>query len=144
VVSWVRLRLLSQAASLLFSLWAAETTAQPLGSPVKDQDGMVVSAHTTASEAGVGILKRGGNAVDAAVSTGFALAVVYSVAGNLGGGGCMVIRLPDGRETALDFRKVAPASSLRDVFLDDEGDYVPERHAAATWHQEFRFRWRDC
>jgi gamma-glutamyltranspeptidase len=56
----------------------------------------------------------------------------------------MVIRLPDGRETALDFRKVAPASSLRDVFLDDEGDYVPERHAAATWHQEFRFRWRDC
>ena len=69
---------------------------------------MVVTAHRIASQVGIDILKSGGNAVDAAVAVGYALAVVYPVAGNLGGGGFMTLRLADGRETFLDFRERAP------------------------------------
>jgi len=92
--------------------------------PVRAKHAMVVSAHELASQVGVEILQRGGNAVDAAVATGFALAVVYPAAGNLGGGGFMVIRWPDGRATTLDFREKAPRRSHRDMYLDPKGQVI--------------------
>ena len=76
--------------------------------PVTAENGMVVSAQHLATMVGVDVLKRGGNAVDAAVAVGYALAVVYPAAGNLGGGGFMTIQLADGRKTFLDFREKAP------------------------------------
>ena len=88
---------------------------------------MVASADAYASTAGVDILRAGGNAVDAAVAVGFALAVTYPSAGNIGGGGFMVIRLADGRETTIDYRETAPAAAHRDMFLDAAGNPVSER-----------------
>ena len=95
--------------------------------PVRARQGMVASADTHASRAGVDILRAGGNAVDAAVAVGFALAVTYPSAGNIGGRGFMVIRLADDRETTIDFRETAPAAAHRDMFLDGAGNPVGER-----------------
>ncbi|HVZ41945.1 MAG TPA: gamma-glutamyltransferase [Candidatus Kapabacteria bacterium] len=89
--------------------------------------GMVTSATPEATEAGLYVLRKGGNAVDAAVAVGFALAVSYPQAGNLGGGGFMVIRMADGRTTTIDFREKAPAAATRTMFLDSTGAFVPER-----------------
>ncbi len=83
---------------------------------------MISSDAPLASEAGVEILKQGGNAVDAAVAVGFALAVVYPEAGNIGGGGYMVIHMADGRSAALDYREVAPLAATRNMYLDAEGN----------------------
>src|SRR5688500_8136077 len=83
--------------------------------------GMVVSAHPLASKVGIEVLKAGGNAVDAAVATQFALAVVYPSAGNLGGGGFMVMRRHDGFATSLDYREKAPGAATRDMYLDEQG-----------------------
>jgi gamma-glutamyltranspeptidase/glutathione hydrolase len=83
--------------------------------------GVVSSDAALASRVGVEILQAGGNAVDAAVATGFALAVVYPEAGNLGGGGFTVLRMADGRVAAIDYREVAPLAATRDMFLDDSG-----------------------
>lgn len=95
---------------------------------VPGKNGMVVSVDKYASQVGVNILKQGGNAVDAAVAVGFALAVTYPSAGNLGGGGFMVIRFPDSGETvALDFREIAPEKATPDMYLDEKGKYLPER-----------------
>ncbi|HEX2780043.1 MAG TPA: gamma-glutamyltransferase [Gemmatimonadaceae bacterium] len=85
------------------------------------EHGMVSSNERTASEAGVEILRQGGNAVDAAVAVGFALAVTYPEAGNIGGGGYMVIRMADGRTAALDYREVAPLAATRNMYLDSAG-----------------------
>jgi len=82
---------------------------------------MVSSNERQASDAGVEILKRGGNAVDGAVAVGFALAVTYPEAGNIGGGGYMVIRMADGRVAALDYREVAPSAATRDMYVDSAG-----------------------
>jgi gamma-glutamyltranspeptidase/glutathione hydrolase len=87
---------------------------------------MVVSNERLASEAGSEIIRAGGNAVDAAVAVGFALAVTYPVAGNVGGGGFMVIRLADGRVAALDYREVAPLAAHRDMYLDAQGNPTNE------------------
>ena len=88
------------------------------------EKGMVVSAQHLATEVGVDILKRGGSAIDAAVAVGYALAVVYPAAGNLGGGGFMTIRFADGRKTFLDFREKAPRAASRDMYLDKDGNVV--------------------
>lgn len=88
------------------------------------ENGVVVSAHRLASEAGVDILKRGGNAVDAAVAVSYVLAVVHPEAGNIGGGGFMVIRTPSGRATAIDYREKAPRRAYRDMYLDEKGNVI--------------------
>jgi gamma-glutamyltranspeptidase/glutathione hydrolase len=85
---------------------------------------MVVSAQHLATEVGVNVLKHDGNAVDAAVAVGYALAVAYPAAGNLGGGGFMTIRFADGRKTFLDFRERAPRAATRDMYLDKDGKVV--------------------
>ncbi len=85
------------------------------------ENGAVVSAHPLASKVGVEVLKNGGNAVDAAIATQLALAVVYPNAGNLGGGGFMVARLSNGELVSLDYREMAPGSSHRDMYLDPDG-----------------------
>lgn len=95
--------------------------------PYRAYRGLVVAEHAAAAAAGLEVLQRGGNAVDAAVATGFALAVVLPSAGNLGGGGFMVIRFADGRATTIDFRETAPRAATRDMFLDAHGRFVPER-----------------
>ena len=91
-------------------------------STIKAKQGMVVTAHRLASEAGVEILKQGGNAVDAAVAVGFALAVVFPEAGNIGGGGFMLVRLHDGKSAVIDFREKAPQRATRTMYLDSLGN----------------------
>lgn len=94
--------------------------------PVAAENGMVVTAQHLATRIGVDILKDGGNAVDAAVAVGYALAVVYPAAGNLGGGGFMTIQLADGRKTFLDFREKAPLAATPNMYLDKDGNVIPE------------------
>lgn len=94
--------------------------------PVRTHHGMVVSVHHLAADAGLSILKQGGNAVDAAVATGFTLAVVHPFAGNLGGGGFMLIRNHDGKSTFLDYRETAPLAATRNMYLDAKGNVIPE------------------
>ncbi len=89
------------------------------------KNGAVASAHPLASKVGVEIMKKGGNAVDAAIATQLALAVVYPNAGNLGGGGFMVANLANGQTVALDYREMAPASAHRDMYLDANGNVIP-------------------
>lgn len=94
--------------------------------PVRAPHGMVVSVHHLASDAGVEVLREGGNAVDGAVATGFALAVVHPLAGNLGGGGFLLLRLHDGRSTFIDFREKAPLAATQDMYLDAKGNVIPD------------------
>jgi gamma-glutamyltranspeptidase/glutathione hydrolase len=96
--------------------------------PVLARNGMVVSQEKRATHVGVGILKAGGNAVDAAVALGFALAVTHPQAGNIGGGGFMLVHLAGRNETiAIDYRETAPAAMTRDVFLDGKGEADPKK-----------------
>ncbi|MEM0569643.1 gamma-glutamyltransferase [Salmonella enterica] len=90
--------------------------------PVRATQGMVASVDAMATQVGVDILKQGGNAVDAAVAVGYALAVTHPQAGNLGGGGFMLLRTKDGATTAIDFREMAPAGATRNMFLDEQGN----------------------
>ncbi len=93
--------------------------------PPGAEHGMVVSANHLASDAGVAVLRAGGNAVDAAVAVAYALAVTFPEAGNIGGGGFMTIRLRDGRTTFIDFRETAPAAATATLFQDAAGNVVP-------------------
>src|SRR6185436_13876006 len=88
---------------------------------VTAENGAVVSAHPLASKVGLEILKQGGNAIDAAIATQLALAVVYPQAGNLGGGGFFVAHLANGKNIAIDFREMAPAAASRDMYIDSTG-----------------------
>ncbi|CRN01215.1 Gamma-glutamyltranspeptidase precursor [Pseudomonas sp. 34 E 7] len=92
--------------------------------PVAGENGMVVTAQHLATQVGVDVLKAGGNAVDAAVAVGYALAVVYPAAGNLGGGGFMTVQLADGRKTFLDFREKAPLAATANMYLDKDGNVI--------------------
>ncbi len=114
------------AASVALA-WSSVALVGASRDPVRAPHGMVGSTSEIASRVGIEIMKKGGNAVDAAVAVGFALAVVHPQAGNIGGGGLMLIRFADGRETAIDYREVAPGKATRDMFLDDKGEPVTER-----------------
>ena len=94
--------------------------------PTHAQHAIVVSVHELASRAGVDIMRAGGNAIDAAVATGFALAVVHPQAGNLGGGGFMLIRMADGKTHFIDYREKAPAAATANMYLDAQGNVVPD------------------
>ncbi len=114
------------ARSLLAAVLAAcyvdaRAASQP---PVAAENGMVVTAQHLATHVGVDVLKDGGNAVDAAVAVGYALAVVYPAAGNIGGGGFMTIQLADGRKTFLDFREKAPLAATANMYLDKDGNVI--------------------
>src|SRR3977135_4261460 len=89
--------------------------------PVHARHGMVVAMESIAADVGVSVLQKGGNAVDAAVAVGFAMAVTHPFAGNLGGGGYMLIRMADGRTTFIDFRERAPEKSSRNMYLAAKG-----------------------
>ncbi len=93
--------------------------------PVRTPHAMVVSVHHLATDAGVSTLKAGGNAVDAAVAVGFALAVVHPVAGNIGGGGFMLIHEHDGRNLFIDYREKAPLAATTNMYLDAQGNIIP-------------------
>ncbi len=118
----VALFFLSPAAPLLCVVPGGGIARAASRPPVRARRGMVASTDRIASQAGVDVMKRGGNAVDAAIAVAFALAVTYPAAGNLGGGGFMMIRLRDGRTTAIDYREMAPAAAHRNVYLDERGE----------------------
>ena len=111
------------ATALAIACACAQAASQ---APVAGENGMVVTAQHLATQVGVDVLKDGGNAVDAAVAVGYALAVVYPAAGNLGGGGFMTIQLADGRKTFLDFREKAPLAATANMYLDKEGNVIPD------------------
>ncbi|MBA1294372.1 gamma-glutamyltransferase [Pseudomonas lurida] len=109
------------ATALVLTVSGVHAASQ---APVAGENGMVVTAQHLATHVGVDVLKAGGNAVDAAVAVGYALAVVYPAAGNLGGGGFMTVQLADGRKTFLDFREKAPLAATADMYLDKDGNVV--------------------
>ena len=128
----MKLKLLTKsllAAALSFCQLSTQAASQ---APVAAEHGMVVTAQHLATHVGVDVLKAGGNAVDAAVAVGYALAVVYPAAGNLGGGGFMTIQLADGRKTFLDFREKAPLAATANMYLDRDGNVVK---GASTYGQ---------
>jgi gamma-glutamyltranspeptidase/glutathione hydrolase len=145
---------------VLFSLVVLPTAlrAQTVETRQRFEKGAVVTQSAIASEVGASILRRGGNAIDAAVASAFALAVTLPQAGNIGGGGFLVVLLPDGRSTTFDFRERAPLLSRPDMFLDENGEYDSDRHhyshvavgvpgsVAGLWLAHYRFghlAWRD-
>ena len=102
----------------------SSTTLAASREPVRARHGVVASTNEVASRVGVDIMKRGGNAVDAAIAVAFALAVTHPAAGNLGGGGFMMIRLKNGRTTAIEYREMAPAAATRNIYLDKNGNVI--------------------
>ena len=128
---WIETRRWIAAPVLMISLCLTAGAAPPPVSygvetdiyhPVRAEHGMVATVDALATQVGVDILKQGGNAVDAAVAVGYALAVTHPQAGNLGGGGFMLLRTKGGKTTAIDFREMAPEKASRDMFLDEQGN----------------------
>ncbi len=134
----MRVRIAIRRSSLFFAGVAAVLAACAPAAPrkgvapergvVRARHGIVVSANAIASDVGARVLEAGGNAIDAAIATGFALAVTHPTAGNIGGGGFMVVRFPDGRTTAIDFREKAPLAAHPEMFLDERGQYSYQKH----------------
>jgi len=110
--------------SLLVIAWLTVTAPAAPMHPVHAAHGMVASVHELASRAGTDMMQAGGNAVDAAVATGFALAVVHPQAGNIGGGGFMLIRMADGTTRFIDYREKAPAAATANMYLDSQGNVI--------------------
>jgi gamma-glutamyltranspeptidase / glutathione hydrolase len=121
----MRIQRNSLVVCILCILLTANATAAPLR-PTHASHAIVTSVHELASRAGIEMLHAGGNAVDAAVATGFALAVVHPQAGNLGGGGFMLFRSADGKNHFIDFRETAPAAATENMYLDAQGNVIPE------------------
>src|SRR5947208_9262407 len=119
---------------MILLLVAAVMISPPLfGAPINSvhtPHAMVVSQHELASRAGVEIMQAGGNAVDASVATGFALAVVHPPAGNLGGGGFMLLRTADGNVHFIDYREKAPAAATANMYLDAQGNVIEDASVA--------------
>lgn len=115
------------SVALLAALLALNAPAAEVAQPdtARGTSGMVAAAEPFAAEAGLEILRQGGNAVDAAVAVAFALAVTHPTAGNIGGGGFMLIRLADGTAVMVDYRETAPAAATWDMFLDEQGKLIP-------------------
>ena len=118
--------ILLQLITILLLLGSCKVSQQPATESNEFSKAAVVTAHPLASQVGVDILKKGGNAVDAAIAVKFALAVVYPNAGNLGGGGFLVYRGNDGEVSSLDFREKAPLEASRDMYLDEQGNPITE------------------
>ena len=125
------LRVLAVGSALVIGACASEGTTASFNQgwrypwdspPVTAESGMVVSTDVYASEIGVEVMRAGGNAVDAAIAVSLALAVVNPEAGNIGGGGFMIVRMADGTTAALDYREKAPLAATRDMFLDENGN----------------------
>ncbi|HEY6046755.1 MAG TPA: gamma-glutamyltransferase, partial [Pyrinomonadaceae bacterium] len=112
------------ASSLILQRQNVPGTNAASREPVRARHGVVASTNEVASKIGVEVMRRGGNAVDAAIAVAFALAVTHPAAGNLGGGGFMMIRLRDGRTTAIDYREMAPAAATRNIYLDKNGKVI--------------------
>ncbi len=116
---------------IVFALAASLPARSAFGlSPVAGRSGMVTTSEPLASQAGAEILRAGGNAVDAAVAVGFVMAVTFPEAGNLGGGGFMLIRMANGDAALVDYREQAPAAAARDMYLDAQGNLIP--HASTV------------
>ena len=115
---WIVATIASISITMVYPARAASVA------PTAAENGMVVSAQHLATDVGVEVLKKGGNAVDAAIAVGYALAVVFPAAGNLGGGGFMTIDLADGRKTFLDFREAAPKKATANMYLDKDGNVI--------------------
>jgi gamma-glutamyltranspeptidase/glutathione hydrolase len=112
-------------AAAVVAAWGAAHAAAPL--PAESTEGMVVSAQHVASDAGAAVLREGGNAIDAAVAVGYALAVTHPCCGNLGGGGFMTIHLADGKDTFINFREKAPHAARTNMYLDSHGNPIPAK-----------------
>ena len=123
-MSQTRRKFIAFSFAVLLSTSQATNAFAAAPAPVKGEHGMVVTAQHLASEIGVEVMKQGGNAIDAAVAVGYALAVVHPSAGNIGGGGFMTIRFKDGSSTFLDFRERAPLASTKAMYLDKDGNPI--------------------
>src|SRR6266403_2893103 len=113
--------LVAVASSLIVRTQNVLTTHAASREPVRARHGIVASTNEVASNVGVDIMKRGGNAVDAAIAVGFALAVTHPAAGNLGGGGFLLARFADGRTAFIDFRERAPEKASRNMYIGPDG-----------------------
>lgn len=123
---WRSMLMLLSGLIFIFSPEIEETIAGAAKAPTRAGHGMVVSSHYLASEVGVNVLQSGGNAIDAAVATGLALAVVHPSAGNISGGGFMIVYKKDGTVTSFDFREMAPAAAHDKMYLDANGNYIED------------------
>src|SRR6188768_4165851 len=116
------IRVFVAIVALVLVIQGGASTQADLGVPSKE--GLVVCVSTPACDAGASVLAKGGNAVDAAVATAFALAVTHPSAGNIGGGGFMIVRTPTGELASFDYRERAPLGSTRTMYLDKDGKIV--------------------